>query len=71
MNKKRNGRLKRLCPVLLFWYNTFGGILMKEIEILVEVYSPVDEVIRALEKFSYEGIKETIDVYYYDPMRAW
>lgn len=42
---------------------------MKEIEILVEVYSPVDEVIRALEKFSYEGIKETIDVYYYDPMR--
>ena len=69
MNKKRNGKLKRLCPVLLFWYNTFGCILMKEIEILVEVYSPVDEVIRALEKFSYEGIKETIDVYYYDPMR--
>lgn len=42
---------------------------MKEIEILVEVYSPVDEVIKALEKFSYEGVKETIDVYYYDPMR--
>ena len=42
---------------------------MKEIEILVEVYSPVDDVIKALEKFSYEGVKETIDVYYYDPMR--
>ena len=42
---------------------------MKEIEILVEVYSPVDDVIKVLEKFSYEGVKETIDVYYYDPMR--
>lgn len=30
---------------------------MKEIEILVEVYSPVDDVIKALEKFSYEGVK--------------
>ena len=30
---------------------------MKEIEILVEVYSPVDDVIKVLEKFSYEGVK--------------
>ncbi len=33
---------------------------MKEIEILVEVYSPINEVIDALEKFSYEGVKDTI-----------
>lgn len=30
---------------------------MKEIEILVEVSSSVEEVIKSLEKFSYEGIK--------------
>lgn len=40
---------------------------MKEIEILVEVYSPIEEVIKVLDKFTYEGVKETIDVYYYDP----
>lgn len=42
---------------------------MKEIEILVEVYSNVDEVIEALAKFEYLGTKETIDKYYYDPLR--
>lgn len=42
---------------------------MKEIEILVQVYSPIEEVIKVLNKFNYEGTKETIDVYYYDPMR--
>lgn len=42
---------------------------MKEIEILVEVYSPIEDVIKILNKFTYEGIKETIDVYYYDPTR--
>lgn len=42
---------------------------MKEIEILVEVYSAVDEVIKSLDKFEYLGIKETIDTYYYDPLR--
>mgnify|MGYP003303886179 CR=1 FL=1 len=34
---------------------------MKEIEILVEVYSPVEEVIGVLNKFEYLGNKETID----------
>ena len=43
---------------------------MKEIEILVEVYSPIEEVIKVLDKFTYEGVKETIDVYYYDPERS-
>ena len=42
---------------------------MKEIEILVEVYSPVEEVIGVLNKFEYLGNKETIDTYYYDPLR--
>ena len=42
---------------------------MKEIEILVEVYSSVDEVLKALDKFEYLGNKETIDTYYYDPFR--
>ncbi len=42
---------------------------MKEVEILVKVYSKVDEVIKALEKFEYLGTKETIDTYYYDPLR--
>lgn len=43
---------------------------MKEIEILVEVYSPIEDVIKVLDKFTYEGVKETIDVYYYDPVRG-
>lgn len=42
---------------------------MKEIEVLVEVYSTIDETVKALEKFEYLGNKETIDTYYYDPLR--
>ena len=42
---------------------------MKEIEILVEVYSPVSEVMKVLEQFEYLGNNETIDTYYYDPLR--
>ena len=40
---------------------------MKEIEILVEVYLPISEVINALDKFEYLGIKEVVDKYYYEP----
>ena len=36
---------------------------MKEIEILVEVYSPISEVINVLDKFEYLGIKEVVDTY--------
>lgn len=42
---------------------------MKEIEILVEVYSPISEVIKVLDNFEYLGNNETIDTYYYDPLR--
>lgn len=43
---------------------------MKEIEILVQVYSPIDEVVGVLNKFRYIGNQETNDVYYYDPLRS-
>lgn len=42
---------------------------MKEIEILVEVYSSPEEVIEKLKKFEYIGVHETCDIYYYDPKR--
>lgn len=42
---------------------------MKEIEVLVEVNSSYQEVINKLEQFEYIGIQETIDTYFYDPMR--
>lgn len=42
---------------------------MKEIEILVKVYSPIDEVINILNKYECLGIKEVVDTYYYDPLR--
>lgn len=42
---------------------------MKEIEILVEVYSKPEEVIKVLEQFEFIGVKNTIDTYYYDPLR--
>ena len=42
---------------------------MKEIEILVEVYSTPQEIIKAFEKFEFIGVNETIDTYYYDPLR--
>ena len=42
---------------------------MKEIEILVEVYSTPQEIIKTLEKFEFLGINETIDTYFYDPLR--
>lgn len=42
---------------------------MKEIEILVEVYDEPQEIIEKLNKFEFKGIKETTDVYFYDPKR--
>lgn len=43
---------------------------MKEIEILVEVYSSPEFVTKKLEQFECSGIQETIDTYYYDPLRT-
>ena len=42
---------------------------MKEIEVLVEVYDDILNIKRKFEKSNYEGLKETIDEYYYDPKR--
>jgi len=42
---------------------------MKEIEILVKVYSEKDKVIDILSKFEYKGLDEITDIYYYDPLR--
>jgi predicted adenylyl cyclase CyaB len=46
-----------------------GDVRMKEIEILVEVYDEPSKIIEKLDNFEFKGVKETIDVYYYDPKR--
>ena len=43
-------------------------IYMKEIEILVEVYSNIEKCKEVLNKYDYKGSKEVIDIYYYDPL---
>lgn len=43
--------------------------ILKEIEILVEVYSDKELVLEKLNMFKSLGIKETLDIYYYDPKR--
>lgn len=43
---------------------------MKEIEILIEVKSSKEEVLKALGRFQFEGIKKTLDIYFYDPLRV-
>jgi adenylate cyclase, class 2 len=42
---------------------------MKEIEILTEVRSDKETVIKSLSKFVNQGIKKTLDVYFFDPLR--
>ena len=42
---------------------------MKEIEVLVEVYDNIDSIKDKFKDFNYEGLKHTIDEYYYDPKR--
>jgi adenylate cyclase class 2 len=43
---------------------------MKEIEILMEVKSTKDDALKALVQFDSQGIKKTLDIYFYDPLRA-
>lgn len=43
---------------------------MKEIEILIEVKSSKEEVLKVLEQFQFEGIKKTLDIYFYDSLRT-
>lgn len=42
---------------------------MKEIEILIEVKSNKEDALKALEQFESKGLKKTLDVYFYDPLR--
>ncbi len=42
---------------------------MKEIEILVQVCEPIDMVLPKMEKYNFVGKKETLDKYYFDPLR--
>lgn len=42
---------------------------MKEIEILVEVHDDINKIKEVFKKFNYEGLKKTVDEYYYDPLR--
>lgn len=43
---------------------------MKEVEILVKVLDKKAKVIKSLKKFKFLGVKKTLDVYFYDPLRA-
>jgi predicted adenylyl cyclase CyaB len=42
---------------------------MKEIEILIEVKSAKEAALRALEIFSFQGVREVLDIYFFDPLR--
>lgn len=42
---------------------------MREVEVLVEVKSNKEEALKELQQFQFQGIKKTLDVYFYDPLR--
>lgn len=42
---------------------------MKEIEILVEIKTPKEKVLEVLEQFTVHGVKQTLDIYFFDPLR--
>ena len=43
---------------------------MKEVEILVEVYDNKEKVFDVLKQFKFKGENETLDIYYFDPLRG-
>jgi predicted adenylyl cyclase CyaB len=43
---------------------------MKEIEAVYKVLSPKAAVLKKLRRYRHVGIKHTVDVYYYDPLRS-
>ncbi len=43
---------------------------MKEIETLVQVFAPAQDVLKKLAEFEFLGDKQTIDTYYFDPLRS-
>lgn len=51
---------------LIFFKNHF---FMKEVEILVEVYEDKNTVLDILKKFNFKWEKETLDIYFFDPLR--
>jgi len=42
---------------------------MKEIEVLLEVKSKKEDVLHALGRFDSRGVKKTLDIYFFDPLR--
>lgn len=42
---------------------------MKEIEILIEVKSSKEDALKALQQFQFQGIKKTLDIYFFDSLR--
>lgn len=42
---------------------------MKEVEILVEAFSPQTEILEKLKTFEFVGAKEVLDIYFFDPLR--
>lgn len=42
---------------------------MKEVEILVQTFDSKEKILESLKQFSFKGAKETIDTYYFDPLR--
>jgi predicted adenylyl cyclase CyaB len=43
---------------------------MKEIEILTQVFDDKEKVVKILEKFNFVGVKKTLDIYFFDPLRS-
>ncbi|GAB4156649.1 MAG: hypothetical protein Fur003_0060 [Candidatus Dojkabacteria bacterium] len=43
---------------------------MKEVEILVKVESDLQPVLAKMALFEKKGVKEVLDIYYYDPLRS-
>lgn len=42
---------------------------MKEIEILVSLFTDINECKEKLKQYEFKGEKQTIDIYYFDPLR--
>lgn len=42
---------------------------MREIEILFELHTDIEQAKSVLKKFQYKGTKQTKDIYYADPLR--
>jgi predicted adenylyl cyclase CyaB len=43
---------------------------MREIEILVELHSDIEDAKQKVNHLDFKGVKTTIDTYYYDPLRS-